>query len=134
MKYRARPDLAGAPAVATFDSPDKLRLAMAAHLKDHEARFDFLSRCRRTLSHARRGPDRRLGVPVPEVATIRYPSPVVRLPRQTAFGENLSFTPWHSLARASAAGRDQPDAQGGLPAISKQRHELNGVPRREPTA
>src|SRR5262249_55649253 len=42
VKYGTRPDLTDAPAVADFDSPDRLRLAMAAHLKSQAARFDFL--------------------------------------------------------------------------------------------
>src|SRR5262249_42387698 len=41
VKYRAAPDLAQTPSAPAIDSPDRLRLAMAAHLAAGEARFDF---------------------------------------------------------------------------------------------
>ena len=133
MKLQAKPDLAGAPDLARFDSPDKLRLAMAAHLKDHEARFDLLAQVQSdAVSMPIEDPTVEWPSPWQKVATIHIPAQNFDTPEQQAFGENLSFTPWHSLPAHRPLGGVNRTRKEVYRAISKQRHELNGVPRREP--
>lgn len=135
VKYRASPDLAGAPAVLKFDSPDKFRLGLAHYLKEHEARFDFLIQVQ-TDPQAMpvEDPTVEWTSPFRKVATIVIPPQSFDSPEQTVFGENLSFSPWHSLPEHRPLGGINRARKAVYQAISKQRHELNKVPRREPTA
>jgi hypothetical protein len=134
VKFQAKPDSAGAPAVASFDSPDKLRLAMAAALKDGEARFDLLAQVQTDpVATPIEDPTVEWSSPWQKVATIHIPAQVFDTPEQQSFGENLSFTPWHSLPEHRPLGGINRARKEIYRAISKQRHELNGVPRREPT-
>lgn len=135
VKYRAAPDLAGAPAVTRVDSPDMLRLAMAAHLANQEARFDFFVQVQTDpVVMPVEDPTVEWTAPYQKVATIHIPPQAFDTPEQKAFGENLSFTPWHSLAEHRPLGGVNRARKEIYRAISKQRHDLNGVPRREPTA
>jgi hypothetical protein len=71
--------------------------------------------------------------PWQKVATIQIPAQNFDTPDQQAFGENLSFTPWHSLPAHRPLGGINRARKEIYRAISKQRHDLNGAPRREPT-
>jgi hypothetical protein len=134
VKYRATPDLAGAPPVHPVDSPDKLRLAMVDHLKAHEARFDFFVQVQTdAVAMPVEDPTVEWGAPFRKVATIRIPAQEFDTPERKSFGENLSFTPWHGLPAHRPLGGINRARKAIYRAISKQRHELNGVPRREPT-
>jgi hypothetical protein len=134
VKYRAAPDLAGAPAVHVVDSPDKLRLAMAAHLKDHEARFDFFVQVQTDpAAMPVEDPTVDWGAHYQKVATIRIPPQEFDTPERRTFGENLSYTPWHALSDHRPLGGINRARKAIYRAISRQRHELNGVPRSEPT-
>jgi Catalase len=134
VKYSARPDLSVAPAVAPIDSPNKLRQAMSAHLKDKEARFDFLIQTQSDpVAMPVEDPTVDWGAHWQKVATIRIPPQSFESPAQMTFGENLSFTPWHSLPDHRPLGGINRARRAIYLAISKQRHELNGAPRIEPT-
>ena len=134
VKLQAKPDLAGAPAAEQFDSPDKLRLAMAAQLKDHEARFDLVAQVQTdAVTMPIEDPTVEWTAPWQKVATIHIPPQNFDTPEQQTFGENLSFTPWHALPAHKPLGGINRARKEIYLAISKQRHELNGVPRREPT-
>ena len=71
--------------------------------------------------------------PVPEGRHDPHPGPGVRHAGAT-FGENLSFTPWHALPEHRPLGGINRARKAIYRAISRQRHELNGIPRIEPTA
>ena len=134
VKYRAVPDLAGAPPVHSVDSPDKFRLAAVAHLKDHEARFDFFVQVQTDpAAMPVEDPTVEWTSPFQKVATIRIPPQEFNTPERDKFGENLSFTPWHSLPEHRPLGGINRARKEIYRAISKQRHELNGVPMTEPT-
>ena len=134
VKYTARPVPAGAPTVPAFDSPDMLRLAMADHLKADEARFDFLVQVQTDpAAMPVEDPTIDWGAPWQKVATIRIPPQSFDSPGQMAFCEDLSFTPWHSLPEHRPLGGINRTRKAVYRAISKQRHELNRTPRREPT-
>ena len=49
------------------------------------------------------------------------------------FCRDLSFTPWHSLAAHKPLGGINRARKTVYTAISTLRHQLNGVPRQEPT-
>ncbi|MDR3619327.1 MAG: catalase family protein [Paludisphaera borealis] len=134
VKYRATPDLAGAPPVRIVDSPDKLRLAAVDHLRDHEARFDFFVQVQTDpVAMPVEDPTVAWTSPFQKVATIRIPAQEFDTPERRMFGENLSYTPWHALPDHRPLGGINRSRKWIYQAISKQRHELNGVPRREPT-
>ena len=56
----------------------------------------------------------------------------VAVDEQMQFGENLSFTPWHSVADLRPLGGINRTRRKVYAAISARRHELNGVPEAEP--
>src|SRR5262245_20740519 len=80
-------------------SPDRLTAAMVAHLDRAEARFDFLIQVRdpsmpvedATAEWSEKRSSFR------KVATITIPRQRFDTPDQQAFGESLSYTPWHAL-------------------------------------
>lgn len=67
------------------------------------------------------------------VAHLTIPAQVFDTPAQVAFGENLSFTPWHGLDAHRPLGGINRVRRVVYEAISALRHELNHVPRVEPT-
>ena len=70
--------------------------------------------------------------PFYKVATIRIPKQDFDTPEQHAFCENLSFSPWHALPDHRPLGGINRLRQVVYERISRTRHELNGVERREP--
>jgi hypothetical protein len=69
-----------------------------------------------------------------------YTVALIRIPRQDItsqswieFGENLSFTPWHSLPEHRPLGSTNRARLPIYEAISEFRHEMNGVVTSEPT-
>jgi hypothetical protein len=53
-------------------------------------------------------------------------------PDQLALAEHISYTPWHTLAVHEPLGGINRVRLEVYRTISKLRHEMNGVPRREP--
>ena len=118
-------------------SKDKLREALSSHLASREARFDFLVQVQ-TDPVAMPVEDPTVGwdeatSPYRKVATIRIPPQVCDTPEQMACCENLSFTPWHALPEHRPLGAINRARKVIYEALSARRHELNRVPRREPT-
>ncbi|MEO6808969.1 MAG: catalase, partial [Isosphaeraceae bacterium] len=134
MKFSARPVLDGTPAPPRSSSKDMLREAMVAHLKDREARFDFLVQLQTDpVSMPVEDPTVPWDAPFQKVATIRIPPQTFDTVEQLTFCENLSFTPWHALPEHRPLGGVNRTRKAVYTALSRQRHELNGVPEREPT-
>ena len=71
--------------------------------------------------------------PFQRVAIIRIPKQDISAKSWVDFGENLSFTPWHSLPEHRPLGSNNRARRVIYEAISEFRHERNGVPREEPT-
>jgi hypothetical protein len=135
VKYRAAPNLAGAPPLVLVDSPDKFRLAAAAQLKDHDANFDFFVQVQTDpVTMPVEDPTVEWTAPFQKVATIYFPAQEFDTPERNAFGEQLSFTPWHSLPAHRPLGGINRARKEIYRAISKQRHELNGATRVEPSS
>ncbi len=138
VRYSLRPDLTLVPPPPPSRSKDKLREALSSHLASREARFDFLVQVQ-TDPDTMPVEDPSVGwdeaaSPYRKVATIRIPSQVFDTPEQRACCENLSFTPWHSLPEHRPLGAINRARRVVYEALSAGRHELNRVPRREPTS
>ena len=71
--------------------------------------------------------------PFMAVARLTIPRQVFATPEQDAFGENLSFTPWHGLAAHRPLGGINRVRREVYETISTLRHELNGATGQEPT-
>jgi len=71
--------------------------------------------------------------PFQRVAIIRIPKQDISAKSWVDFAENLSFTPWHSLPEHRPLGSNNRARRAIYEAISEFRHEMNGVPREEPT-
>lgn len=133
VKYMAAPDLSATPPGRAIDSPDKFRMAMAEHLASRESRFDFSVQVQGDrVAMPVEDPTVPWEAPWQKVATIRIPPQTFDSPEQMNFGEQLSFTPWHSLPAHRPLGGINRTRREVYRAISEQRHKLNGVPRREP--
>ena len=108
---------------------------MIAQLAEREARFDFLVQPRTTpaMSVERSMIEwREADAPFYKVATIMIPPQRFASPAQDAFGDNLSFTPWHALPAHRPLGVVNRVRRVIYEAVSKLRHDLNGEERREP--
>ncbi len=72
--------------------------------------------------------------PFVPVARLTLPRQDLDTSERDAFGEALSFTPWHGLDAHRPLGGINRVRRVVYEAISKLRHDLNGQPREEPTA
>ena len=136
MKFSARSAGTGGSPAARLDSKDKLRLALSEHLMRHEARFDFLVQIQTDpVTMPVEDPTvlwDEAASPYIKVATIRIPVQSFESDEQMALGENLSYTPWHSLPDHRPLGGINRARREVYEAIAARRHELNGVPMHEP--
>lgn len=136
MKFSVRPVPEETPTPTNSNSKDKLRNAMSAHLHEREARFEYLVQLQTDP----------IGTPIEDptvewdektspfvkVATIVIPVQSFESAEQMKFGEDLSFTPWHSLADIRPLGGINRTRLKVYQVISAGRHELNGVDMEEP--
>jgi len=72
--------------------------------------------------------------PFQTVARIWIPKQVFDTPGRMAFGENLSFTPWHAIPAHEPLGEINAVRKDVYSKLSALRHRLNGVEEREPDA
>jgi catalase len=135
-KFSARPAGTPSPFVAA-DTPDFLHANLARHLAQTGAAFDFMVQVR-TRPEEMPIEDSTItwdetAAPFAPVASITIPPQDFDSPAQHAFCENLSFTPWHCIDAHRPLGSLNRVRRAVYEHISRLRHELNGVPRREPT-
>ena len=117
---------------------DRLRRALAEQLRAGEARFDLLLQ---RQSHPVTTPvedptvewEERKSPPI-RVAEIRIPAQRFEAPAQLAFGENLSFTPWHGLQAHRSLGGINRARRVIYEVMAARRRSLNQAPLREPAA
>ena len=136
VKYSATPLFIKPDRIPDAPSDDYLRLAIANQLKDQEAVFDF---CVQLQTDAEAMPIEDPRVEWPEsvspfhkVATIRMMRQDCDNDRQAAYGENLSFTPWHTLPEHRPLGGINRARKVIYETISTLRHAHNRQPRKEP--
>ena len=72
--------------------------------------------------------------PFQTVARIWVPKQLFDTPGRMAFGENLSFTPWHAIPAHEPLGEINLVRKDVYSKLSDLRHRLNGVVPREPNA
>ena len=70
--------------------------------------------------------------PFVRVALLRIPKQDLSSGEDLKIAENLSFTPWHALEDQRPLGGINRARKVAYEAISRYRHERNGVPRVEP--
>ena len=67
------------------------------------------------------------------VATLRLPRQQFDSPAQMEFAKKLSYNPWHTIAEHRPLGNQSRARHRMYYALSKLRHDMNAVPRYEPT-
>jgi hypothetical protein len=118
-------------------SRDYLREAMKKHLRNNEANFEFKVQLQAN-SNTMPIEDPTIQWSENEssyikVATIRIPSQEFDCPTRKDFDEILSFNPWHSLHDHRPIGGINRLRKEVYINLSKQRHDVNKKPRKEPT-
>ncbi|GAB4385131.1 MAG: hypothetical protein Kow00121_49690 [Elainellaceae cyanobacterium] len=116
---------------------DYLRSSLVDYLKNQDATFDFLIQLQgdteKTPIEDPTVEWTEQNAPLQKVATIRIPRQVFDTLEQNAFGEALSFTPWHSLPEHQPLGSINLARKAVYQATSEQRHQEMGIAMEEPT-
>jgi len=135
-KFSARP--AGAcPGTLNRLQYDFMRLSMVQALAQADAEFDFMVQLRTDAAMSIEDPTIEWPedpAPFVAVARITIPRQNFDTPDQRAFGEALSFTPWHAVAEHRPLGGINRVRRAVYETISTYRHQFNHVPRVEPAA
>lgn len=136
VKYSIRPTSSNLNQMPGKPSPDYLREVMQQQLSRTGASFDFMVQFQTNekqmpIEDASLLWDEKVS-PFRKIATIRIPSQQFDSAAQMDFGDNLSFTPWHSLPEHRPLGGINRARREIYQDLSKFRHELNSVPRKEP--
>ncbi len=118
------------------NGPNFLRANLVAALDQGEAAFDFCIQLR-TKPEAEPIEDpaivwKESDSPFVPVARITIPRQTFDTPLQNAFGENLSYTPWHGLEAHRPLGGVNRVRRSVYQAISRLRHALNHKVPTEP--
>jgi len=137
VKYSATPLFITPDTIPDAPSDDYLRLAIANQLSSGEAVFEFSVQLQ-TDAQTMPIEDPRIEwpesmSPFRKLATIRIMQQDCDSDWQAAYGDNLSFTPWHALPEHRPLGGINRARKVIYEAISKLRHANNREPRIEPT-
>jgi hypothetical protein len=138
VKYSAIPLGEASDTIPSNPSKDFLREAMVRQLARGEAHFDFAVQLQ---TDATQMPIEDPGYewsetvsPFRKVARLKILQQEFDNEAQRRFGENLSFTPWHSLPEHRPLGGVNRARKVIYRAISMFRHTQNGTVRQEPTS
>ncbi len=138
VKYSVTPRVERLDAIPADPGEDYLRESMVKQLSERGADFDFAVQFRTDASAMPIEDPGKLWSesvsPFRNVATINIPAQDFDTELQRAFGENLSYTPWHALPEHRPLGGVNRARKVVYDAISKFRHEYNKVARVEPTS
>jgi Catalase len=136
VKYSAKPCALPGGQGGTKKGDNLLREALKADLAAGDACFDLLVQPQvagqnmpvedTTIEW------READSPFVKVARISIPRQAFDTPKQNAFCEDLSFTPWHALPEHRPLGGMNRLRRAVYREISRYRHAKNGVPRHEP--
>ncbi len=136
-KYSARPT--GPPSIfVDRTDPDFLRNNLVSALQTGDAAFDFCIQLQRDPADMpvedptiewREGDS-----PFVPVARLTIPRQGFDTPERRAFGENLSFTPWHGLDAHRPLGGINRVRRTVYETISRVRHEINSAVSVEPAS
>ena len=135
VKYSARSCTAAVDPIPNHPKHDFLRDALRTSLQKGDACMEFLVQPRTSstlLVEDAMTEWKETQAPFYQVATIRIPQQVFDTPDQNKFCENLSFTPWHTLAEHKPLGVINRMRKVIYDRISQVRHEMNSTQRQEP--
>ena len=136
VKYSAKPCAGIVASEKTGSSPDFLREAMAAYLRNGEGCFDVMVQfqtdpVKMPVEDPSVEWDEAVS-PFLTVARLKIPKQTFDSEQQLAYCEALSFTPWHSLPEHQPIGGINRIRKVVYERASTLRHTANGMPRREP--
>lgn len=136
-KFSCRP-LGGSSGFSERSGPNFLHDNLAATLANDEASFEFCVQLRGDpAAMPVEDPtilwDEKLSPFLP-VARLTIAKQIFDTPERIAFGENLSFTPWHGLDAHRPLGGINRVRRVVYETISELRHSLNHAPRVEPAS
>jgi hypothetical protein len=138
VKYSAIPRSTSLEAIPAGAGEDFLRKALVRQLGQGSATFDFTVQLRTDPTRMPIEDPGRLWneteSPFRKVASILIPQQTFDTDAQRAFGENLSYTPWHSLPEHRPLGGINRARKEAYAFISKFRHLKNDAARKEPTS
>ena len=137
VKYSVRPTSSNLSKMPENPSPDYLREIMQQQLAKEGASFDFMVQFQldpkqMPIEDASIVWDETLA-PFHKIATITILPQKFDSEAQMDFGENLSFTPWHSLPEHRPLGNINRVRKEIYRNLSMFRHAHNDKPRKEPT-
>lgn len=136
VKYSLIPCDSTVTPIADKPSYNYLEETMIAQLNRKDYAFDFMVQFQKDpkkmliedLSNKWSEQDS----PFVKVATLKIPKQVFNSKEQKEFGDNLSFTPWHSLPAHRPLGNISRGRKVIYDTLSKFRHAKNNTPRKEP--
>jgi catalase len=138
VKYATTPHVTVADEIPVNPDDNFMRAAMKRQLQDGDATFDFSVQFQ---TDAQTMPIEDPGKEWPEaespfikIATIKILQQSFDNEKQNEFGENLSYSPWHSLPEHRPLGGINRARRVIYPFISKFRHQKNNVPVKEPSS
>ncbi|ETR69918.1 MAG: hypothetical protein OMM_09192, partial [Candidatus Magnetoglobus multicellularis str. Araruama] len=136
VKYAVFPSNGVSSNVPENPSEDYLREVMQENLRQEDVSFEFLLQFqtdpeKMPVEDARIEWNESLS-PFIKVATLTIDAQIFDTHQQMDCCENLSFTPWHSLAEHRPLGGINRARKEIYRALSIFRHERNGIKRREP--
>ncbi len=138
VKYSVIPQVMNADKIPENPDDNFMRTAMSKQLHEGEFLFDFLVQ-RQMDAETMPIEDAskewcETESPFEKVATIRIMQQNFDTPQQDAFGECLSFTPWHSLPEHRPLGSINRGRKFVYALISTFRCQKNKVQKKEPTS
>lgn len=136
VKYSVKPLRSRTSSIPSDPSPNFLRARLIDELAAGDVAFDFMVQPRAdpSMSVERSTIEwKEEEAPFFKVANLTIPRQRFASPTQDAFGEQLSFTPWHALPEHRPLGAVNRVRRIVYEEVSRLRHAMNGVPRAEPT-
>jgi hypothetical protein len=137
IKFSVKPSSPTIDPIPNNPGPNYLRDALRATLRKGDAFMKFLVQPRTSDSLSVEDSMKEWKeeqAPFHEVATVFIPRQDFDTPEQNEFAENVSFNPWHALPEHRPLGVTNRLRKVVYDHISRVRHEMNSVERKEPSA
>lgn len=136
VKYSLKPQNSEQSAIPEKPSDDYLRETMAQQLRTKEYYYDFMIQFQKDPQNMPvedlSKPWKESESPFIKVATVKIPIQEFDSIEQQEYGDGLSFNPWHCLPEHRPLGSINRARRLAYVALSKLRHETNGIARFEP--
>ena len=133
VKYSVQPSVNNELSYTGSTDDNYLRLNMAETLETKEIDFNFFIQFQMDAEKMPiEDPTVRWTSPFIKVATLKIPSQTFDAPQQLEFGDDLSFSPWHSLPEHRPLGSFNRARRRVYEELSQFRHDRNGIKVFEP--